>query len=48
MESLRGFLSAVRSAQLGENPIKPNQIQEKALEALEFYSTDPKLSRRGS
>jgi superfamily II DNA or RNA helicase len=40
MESLRGFLSSYAPNLLGENPIKPNQIQKKALEALEFYRTD--------
>ena len=40
MESLRGFLSSYAPKLLGENPIKPNQIQKRALEDLEFYRTD--------
>jgi superfamily II DNA or RNA helicase len=37
MESLRSFFTVYAPALLGEEPIKPNPLQQEALQALEFY-----------
>jgi len=37
MESLRSFFTAYAPALLGEEPIKPNPLQQEALQALDFY-----------
>jgi superfamily II DNA or RNA helicase len=37
MESLRSFFAAYAPALLGEEPIKPNPLQQEALQALDFY-----------
>lgn len=37
MSALRSFLTEYAPALLGENPVKPNPIQKRALEALDFY-----------
>jgi len=37
MESLRSFFTAYAPSLLGDEPIKPNPLQQEALQALEFY-----------
>jgi superfamily II DNA or RNA helicase len=37
MESLRNFLSTYAPTLLGEEPVKPNPLQQEALQALDFY-----------
>jgi superfamily II DNA or RNA helicase len=37
MGTLRSFLAAYAPALLGENPVKPNPLQKRALENLDFY-----------
>ncbi len=37
MESLRSFFTAHAPSLLGDEPIKPNPLQQEALQALEFY-----------
>jgi len=37
MESLRSFFTAYAPILLGEEPVKPNPLQQEALQALDFY-----------
>jgi superfamily II DNA or RNA helicase len=39
MESLRSFFTTHAPSLLGDDPIKPNPLQQEALQALEFYRT---------